>query len=48
MGIIWSNGSEVAGSTSSDWRTSGCDVAGREIVDSDSGERLSTFEVKDI
>ena len=48
MGIIWPNGSEVGGITSGDWRTSGCEVAGRETVDSDSGERLSTFEVKNI
>lgn len=47
VGIIWSNGSEVAGITSADWRTSGCEVAGFP-VDSDSGARLSTFEVKNI
>ena len=49
VGIIWTNGSEVAGtSTSNDCRISGCEVAGSEIGDSVSGERLSSCEVKPI
>ena len=49
VGIIWSNGSEVAGtSASTDCRISECEVAGREVGDSVSGERLSSCEVKGI
>ena len=49
VGIIWSNGSEVAGtSTSTDCRISGCEVAGSEIGNSVIGERPSSCEVKGI